>query len=30
MAARKGQLGEDADTFMPTFSADTLDFAVAI
>ena len=28
MAVKSGQLGGNADTFMPIFSADTLDFLV--
>ena len=30
MAVKSGQLGGNADTFMPIFSADTLEFAVAV
>ena len=30
MAVKSAQLGPNADTFMPIFSADTLGFAVAI
>ena len=30
MTVKSDQLGGKADTFMPIFSADTLDFAVAI
>ena len=30
MALKSGQLGGNADTFMPMFSADTLEFAVAV
>ena len=30
MAVKRGQVSDKADTFMPVFSAATLDFAVAI
>ena len=30
MAVKSGQLGGNADTFMPIFSPDTLEFAVAV
>ena len=30
MAVKSGQLGGNADTFMPIFSAGTLEFAVAV
>ena len=30
MALKSGQLGGNADTFMPMFSADTLEFAEAV
>ena len=30
MAVKSGQLGGNADTFTPIFSADTLEFAVAV
>ena len=30
MTVKRGQLGDNADTFMHTFSADALGFSVAI